>query len=347
MAGSGGSIFLKFWRWWTAALAAALPTPIRNIFRTQAHNLTVDFDSVGGVCTIVPRSDNDGAGSGSVRVKQGPATLWLPNERVLKTSVSLPISAGESVREVLASEMARHTPFTAGDVYFDFAVAGLDTSGERISIDLLVARRLDIDLAVRQAVDQGYSPVRVAQNDNGVVAEGGYGLNLLPSEARIYPSRAGARAVSFAAVAAVVSAMIWFGVWQDHNQQVLAASEAKVQVLRQKAGSVQAANLNGETLVTALNAIVTDKRDQPSVVELLNELSRLLPDDAWLTDFKLSDGQIVVDGYAVDPANVLNLLEASPIFAAANFTAPVQMDAQVKKEKFQLKARVIRRRTQP
>lgn len=284
---------------------------------------------------------------GSRSNHQGPATLWLPSEHALKTAVSLPISAGENVREALASEMARHTPFSAKDVFFDFAVAGFDASGERISIELLVARRMDVDAAVREAVEFGYAPVHVAQNDNQALADSGYGLNLLPFEAQIHPSKAGIRTAAGAAIVAVLSAIVWFGVWQNNNAAVLEASEAKAQMLRAKAGSIQAANLTGETLVTALNASVIDKRDQPGVIKILNELSRLMQCNTWLTNFNLSENHVVVEGYSVDPANLLPLMETSPIFGAANFTAPVQMDAQFKKEKFQLRAKVLRRRAQP
>src|SRR3712207_8701879 len=46
---------------------------------------------------------------------------------------------------------------------------------------------------------------------------------------------------------------------------------------------------------------------------VLDEVARLLPDEAWLTEFRLTGDQLVVAGFAARADALLGLLDASPM----------------------------------
>ncbi len=75
-------------------------------------------------------------------------------------------------------------------------------------------------------------------------------------------------------------------------------------------------------------------------IEILNEVTRRLPDSSWLVQFNLREQQLRVAGYADNPANLIRLLEQSPTLSNVRFTSPVTKDPREQKDRFNLSAEV-------
>jgi general secretion pathway protein L len=82
------------------------------------------------------------------------------------------------------------------------------------------------------------------------------------------------------------------------------------------------------------------RREAPQPVEILNELTRVLPDTAWLTDLRLEEGRVDLTGQARSASELLALIERSPLFVDAALAAPVVVEAQDGRERFSLRARL-------
>lgn len=67
---------------------------------------------------------------------------------------------------------------------------------------------------------------------------------------------------------------------------------------------------------------------QPSRRQLLDEVARLLPDDAWLQDLALHADGLVLQGRAADPDAVLARFQGAPLFTNAHFVNPPQGSPQ-------------------
>ena len=52
----------------------------------------------------------------------GEVILCLPADKVLTRTLTLPLATEENLREVLAFQMDRQTPFTVEQVYYDYGV---------------------------------------------------------------------------------------------------------------------------------------------------------------------------------------------------------------------------------
>ncbi len=74
-------------------------------------------------------------------------------------------------------------------------------------------------------------------------------------------------------------------------------------------------------------------------LQILQELARVLPEGAWVQELEIKDGTIEVYGYADRAAELVQALEASPLFAQVEFTAPLTRDAQ-NKEVFRMRMRL-------
>jgi general secretion pathway protein L len=75
-------------------------------------------------------------------------------------------------------------------------------------------------------------------------------------------------------------------------------------------------------------------------VEVIDALSKLLPNSVWLTDLRLENGVLDITGLAKSGAGLLPLFEHSPLFADAGLASGVNFDPQENKERFSLRVRV-------
>ncbi len=87
-----------------------------------------------------------------------------------------------------------------------------------------------------------------------------------------------------------------------------------------------------------------------SKVAVLDELTRLLPDTAWVWNLKYNGKEIELSGFADSASDLIPLLDRSPLFEKVEFLAPVTKEIQMRgdgnkeKERFKIKAKIEGRR---
>jgi len=77
-------------------------------------------------------------------------------------------------------------------------------------------------------------------------------------------------------------------------------------------------------------------------LNILRELTEIIPEDAWLTEFNYRDDrrEIRLSGYALSASQLLPMLEQSGLFENVRFTSPITTDRRSKKEQFRLEMQV-------
>lgn len=108
--------------------------------------------------------------------------LCLGRGEALVRRVSMPAATEENLRQVLAFEMDRLTPFRAEEVYFDYHVVSRDAAGGQLGVQLAVARRELVDMRVATLRSLGANVQGVAVRDDA--GQGAIPFDLLPSEQR-------------------------------------------------------------------------------------------------------------------------------------------------------------------
>ncbi|HUL31105.1 MAG TPA: PilN domain-containing protein, partial [Thermodesulfobacteriota bacterium] len=87
-----------------------------------------------------------------------------------------------------------------------------------------------------------------------------------------------------------------------------------------------------------------------SMVTVLEELTRLLPDTTWIWNLKYNGKEIELSGFADSASDLIPILDRSPFFEKVEFMAPVTKEMQIRtdgnkeKERFKIKAKVEGRR---
>jgi general secretion pathway protein L len=344
----------RFLSWWSGQLAACMPAHVCALLRRKSSTLVII--PAGDAAEFVlhrngrtrrlgrlPRATNLARGRaltdhfGGALTRFRDVAVSVPPDQVLRRRVVLPLEAAENLREVLAFEMDRHTPFRAADVVYDHRIAATDIAARKIIVDLAVLPRTILQRAAAIAGSFGLSADRVGIVDDDSAPE------------RLFDVRSGEDSgsspggqrllIALMTATAVLAAVAWYlPVYFDHRTS--AAYEARLEETRTAA--LQAEDLK-KRLATAmdLDRILVDRRTAvPTMTRVLAEITDRLPDGTWLTQLQLHDGQLTITGFSRSAAPLIAQLQASPLLTDVHFGSPVTPDPQAGAESFNILAQV-------
>ncbi len=153
----------------------------------------------------------------------------------------------------------------------------------------------------------------------GAVHEGTVAVNFLPGEAR---GSEGARwLVTAVLVLVLMLVSIAWGVSVVATDAMRrAALEAELERLRPKVAAVKKMEEGASDMRRQLETIVTGLNRHAA--DYLREVTDLLPDDAYLTTFRLRGTQVQLDGFARAASELIPKLEESEHFKDVKFASP-------------------------
>lgn len=265
------------------------------------------------------------AAGGRAGTLPNKVVLSMPPREVLRKTLVLPAAVEPNLRQTLAYDLDRHTPFRADELYFDAIVVGRMPDRKEIRVDLVSCRKVVVDAALRHATAWGLTVAAAVPEPPSGAAHSR--LNLLPHEAR--SMRALWKRWQFwlplCLVALVALAAIAIPLWQKRDYAIAlnsVAADAKAQ-----AAVSERLRAELETKVADFNFALDRKYAYPSAFRVVDEISRVLPDDTWLTQFEMksiakgkeTQREILVRGETANAGRLVQLFEESPLFAQ---TAP-------------------------
>ncbi|MER9852196.1 PilN domain-containing protein [Mesorhizobium sp. M0106] len=106
--------------------------------------------------------------------------------------------------------------------------------------------------------------------------------------------------------------------WQAGTELDAQIADAQVQ-----AKAARSSLQKRQTAMAQVEAIRNEKKTSASLVHVWAELTHLLPDTAWLTDLSAKGGELTITGFSTSAAELIKPLDASSLFAAPEFAAPV------------------------
>jgi general secretion pathway protein L len=174
------------------------------------------------------------------------------------------------------------------------------------------------------------------------VGGGRSSLNLLPPEQRPRRGlwgqrwRAAVIIISLLLVAAAIALPIW--------QQRMLVMEAIARVDQAQKAANQALTLREQldkTLETS-RMLAQKKLSIPARVDLLRELTVILPDDTWVERLQIKGDSAQIIGQSAKASALVGIVESSKLFSGTAFTSPVTTDPRTGKMRFVLSARIGR-----
>jgi general secretion pathway protein L len=262
--------------------------------------------------------------------------LTLPPGRVLRRTLTLPAAAEQNLRQVLAFEMDRQTPFKADQVHYDYRILARNPSTRQIRVEMAVVPRASVDVDAAAMAEIG-----VALNGVDIAPLGGDrrpGFNLLPAERRARQRDVWLLANVGLGALCLVLLLVAMALSVSNRSKALEALRETVDRERVEAKAV--ADLRSELrgAVEGANFLSEKKRAQPVVSDLMLDLTRRLPPDTWLQRFSLTGRQIQLQGQADEAASLIRVLQQSQMLRGPAIQGAVTPDARTNKEQFLIQA---------
>lgn len=344
-----------FLDWWAAELATLLPRRVKVLAGVVRRDLVVTLEQGMLEATLVDGTQRESLGryahdangqqawGALFRARKELAecrvVLRLTQAQSLSRVLTLPRAVAENLKQTMGFELDRHTPFQQDQAYYAASILERRPGSGQITVLLAVTPRSVLDRLLRELASFGLTPTLV-QAAHEQIGPGANRCNLLPEERRPRPrlrlrllQTIPAVAVAVLVVGCFVLPVWWYLAARD-------ALELQVNQQRRLAAKVLEYKNEAEALTQRAGFLVQRRLQGPFLIDVINELSRLLPDDTWLTNFTYRDHRLQIQGYAPAASQLIERIEASPRFQNTAFASPITRDRNLNLERFQITIQV-------
>jgi Tfp pilus assembly protein PilN len=177
-----------------------------------------------------------------------------------------------------------------------------------------------------------------------------FGLNLLPFEMRKKVKQIGRPLFTILTVAALALGLAWgIGIFVQFRNE-LNGINAEIMRTKPEVEAVERLQQQNQNLRKEMAELGKIRSGEISKVEILKELTQLLPDTVWVWNFKYTSKEIEISGFADSASDLISLLDKSPLFERVEFLAPVTKERERRtegdreRERFKIKMRLEGRR---
>jgi len=266
--------------------------------------------------------------------------LCLPESDVLRCPVELPLAVESNLDESLRYQLDQLTPFSADQVYFDYTIVERDAEYGRLKLELRLALRSRVDELIERLHAIGIRPHAIDCLARDAAAPACEGFNMLPlAERPRYVYRRARINWLLAGALVLVLAVVMFESLYMH-QRTVDRLETEVEALRGEADQVMALQRELQDALAAANFLAERRRQQPVSVQVLDELTRILPNDIWLMQLQMRGNELQLQGLADQSQRLIELINESELLADAEFRGPVNIDKRSGRERFNARARI-------
>jgi len=271
-------------------------------------------------------------------IKGSRAELVLQPKRFLFRPLELPRRAGEFLDGIVRAQIDRLTPWSPQDVAFG-RTPPVDIGGDRIGLTVAATARAAIAPLMSALTALGARAVTVSTpcDETGTTTSmriveqagrGGGDISRLQQVLQV----ALLAALMLTAVTLAASTFVSERLAQEQTQVSARINAARSALMagRDLPGGAAAAE----------RALATRKRETPSSVITLEALSRVLPDNTYLTELQIAGDKMQIAGLTRNAPALIPLIEQSSHFAHATFFAPTTQPANDPREHFHIETRL-------
>jgi general secretion pathway protein L len=244
--------------------------------------------------------------------------LILPSATLMEHIFALPLAAEADLAQVLRYEIDRLTPFSAEEVFWTWAIERRDRARGQLHIRL----SLLLQTAARPVLDRleevGLPPSAVEATNPG----GHPRLFVLGSAMHdVERVRRTVLRWGFAACAALGLAIIVTPFVTQ--QRAISQTERRIAVLQPRVSEAFALRRRLEGQAAGADIIAAEVARDGNALAVLAEMTGILPDNTFLTEFGLSQKAVSISGQSGDAAGLIAAMSSDPMLRSPGFSAPV------------------------
>ncbi len=258
--------------------------------------------------------------------------LHLPAGIMLARDVTLPLAAERDVARVLQYEMDRLTPFAAAEIIHAHEVVRRDRVNGRLNLRLSLVHRPRVEPAIETLVRIGLAPDAIEGREAGGAVRRVPLASRRRGLVRADLLRRGGWAV--AAGLALLACVTPFA------RQGAALGTADRTIARLRPRVAEAHTLRARIIASTAGAdvLATARREVADPLVTLAALTRMLPDDTFLTDLSVTGRKLTLNGQSASAAKLIGTLAADPSIRNPAFVAPVTRLETSRSDLFSIRA---------
>jgi len=357
-------LLARLGQWWLAEFLALFPERFSEWLTDRGYKkltlvaepdsfvlqLSSDRHRVLGSACIARRDYSPAAIDDFLKARQldrGQVAIGvrIPRDQIFSRRLVLPLEAAGSINEIVVQDLVTKTPFRLPDIYHDHQSR---PDGDKVAVWQWIVRREFVADAV-QSTGLDLTDLAFVDSEGDSVGETPAPmLTLGPgrTERRSWLRKAFYALALGASFLAVVAGAHKY--WRQ--QRILDNLNAELATAKAQAQLVRAALDKLDQKQATIVRVRSQKRDAPGLLEVWEEVSRILPLDSWLTELRLSeiaqrqDQLVVITGLSTAAADLVPLIDKSTMFADAALTAPIALDSIEQRERFMLQAKLQQKR---
>lgn len=350
----------NFWRWWKGELTGITPGWLRSIISppSELANVYLDGRSIStlrlGINSATPTntvSMDEGEAAmrrlaASIRAEGGNSNalrLVLSQAEVLRRRISLPLATEENLRQVVGFDLDRQTPFNAASAFYDVKIESRDTTSGMLSAQLAAAPKAEIEGVIAALGKAGLTVRAIGVVDD--LAGSNPHFDLFPPELRPQQKLTGLQIFNrclMVLVACLTLAVVFIPVWQKRENVI-----SLLPILEK--GKTENENtervfVEVTRLATEYNLIATKKQTTQTTVGLIEEISKMLPDNTWVQTLEIKTTpkvrEVQVQGETASATKLIELFEKSPMLQNTSTRSQVSRGSMPNTERFHIAAEV-------
>ncbi len=261
-------------------------------------------------------------------------TVLLPKTTVLCRRIEMPVMADGDLRSAVELQIDRLSPFRADAVRFGVRVVDRDRVEGKTTVDVAIA-----PLALVEAVEQRLRAMSLTPT--AVDVDGGngarMGFDLRAPKLAGTPRKALLINLGFVCGAALAWYVAGVSLDAARGREIEGwqARIAELRPLAQRSASLR------QQLEAMTQPFAMARAHRPGLtLEIVDALTKLLPDSARLTELRLTGDAIELTGFASDAPGLIAKVEASKLFKEVKFRSPVMRRPELNKDRFELSMRL-------
>ncbi len=340
----------RFLGWWLGELGSLVPSPLRAVMAARRGAIMFEATQTGvevgrlspegrSVSSVI-RADSGSRRARSLlraaRRKRSRVFVRLSADDVLFTTILVPVAARKNLRAVVGFQIEKQTPFRTDEVFFGCRANGRADEAGQIRIGVLLVPRETVRERLDQVRALGCEPTgilvcrsdRTGEDDIIDLVENGRSRAIRQSHARAKLILAGL-AIALAAAAIVLP-------FENQRRELRQAQETAT-FARESANKTLSLASRIATTMERRYFVVHRKREMTPMVQVINDLTRRMPDDVWVAQLTATGSTVRVHAFAPSAPQLVAILEDTPEFRNVELVSKVVRNAAAGIDDFQLK----------
>ncbi len=265
--------------------------------------------------------------------------VQISERMILRRSVTLPLATEENIENVVAYEIDRYTPFKKEDIYFDVKIQKRDKVEKKLTVQLSVIKKSALEevLQFSQSCNVLINNIYVVSAANNEVVEelsfvGGFGQD--NNSRKQFSANKNLVVVFLFLCLCALTIPIAKNYWKAQQYEAMIAQTAG------EAAEVKELLAAYKEMKQDANRVSSLNTNNSKLVDLLNELTKIIPDDTSLARFSLEENVIRIQGISLSASKLISILDSSDSFSEVKFVAPVTQNPDTGKENFTIEIKL-------